>query len=176
MDMLKPILERRSHRTFLEKQVEDDVIENLLRAGMFAPSAENSQPWEFLVMKDSKKKEEVSMLRPYWRLLKNAPLGILIMGNKQGYRASTKEFIVQDCSASTQNILLAAQAQGMGGVWLGLYPKTDVMQKIREIFCIPEHVLPFSVVAIGYPDKELRPHRTFIERKVHVDEYNARRD
>lgn len=171
MEALKPILERRSYRVYKDLSVPDDVLENLLKAGMYAPSAMNSQPWEFLVMKDSEKKEAVSKLVSYWSMLKHAPLGILVMANTNGYRASTKEFFVQDCSASSENILLAAQAQGLGGVWLGLYPKMDKVQKIREIYNIPEHIIPFSLLSIGYSDKLLHPHTTYHAHKVHMDEY-----
>lgn len=171
MDYLKPILERRSHRSYDNRPVPQDVIENILKAGMFAPSAMNSQPWEFLIMKDDEKRTRVSELVPYWSMLKNAPLGILVLANTLNYRATTKEFIVQDCAASTQNILLAAEAQGLGGVWLGLYPKADIMKKIRRIYEIPEHIYPFSIASIGYPYKELRPHRTYKEDKVHIDKY-----
>lgn len=171
MDGLKPILERRSYRVYSDKAVPDDVLENMLRAGMYAPSAMNSQPWEFLVMKDGEKKRAVSKLVPYWSMLDKAPLGILVMANRNGYRASTKEFFIQDCSAATENILLAAQAQGLGGVWLGLYPKEEPMKKIREIYGIPEHIIPFSLMSIGYPDKELHPHTTYHADKVHVDGY-----
>ena len=171
MDYLKPILERRSHRSYTDKPVPQHVIENILKAGMFAPSAMNSQPWEFLIMKDDEKRTKVSELVPFWSMLKTAPLGILVMANTLNYRASTKEFIVQDCAASTQNILLAAEAQGLGGVWLGLYPKHDLMKKISRIYSIPEHVHPFSITAIGYPYSELRPHSTYKEDKVHIDEY-----
>ena len=171
MEMLKAILERRSHRSFLDKPVSEEMLTNLLKAGMFAPSAMNSQPVEFLIMKDDEKRAKVTELVSTWGMLKTAPLGILVLSNASNYRASTKEFVVQDCAASTQNILLAAQAQGLGGVWLGLYPKLDVMKKIRRIYDIPDHIDPFSIAAIGYPYKELRPHRTFIEHKVHIDKY-----
>ncbi len=171
MDHLKPILERRSHRAYSDKPIPEEVITNILKAGMFAPSAMNSQPWEFLIMKDDEKRAKVSEIVPYWSMLKNAPLAILVLANTANYKASTKEFIVQDCAASTQNILLAAQAQGLGGVWLGLYPKEDRMAKISRIYNIPEHVLPFSITSMGYPYRELRPHRTFREDKVHIDKY-----
>jgi nitroreductase len=143
----------------------------LLKAGMFAPSAMNSKPFEFLIMKDDDKRAQVADLVATWSMLKTAPLGILVLANTMNYRASTKEFIVQDCAASTQNILLAAQAQGLGGVWLGLYPKHNEMKKIRSIYDIPDFVDPFSILAIGYPFKEISPHLTFDEHKVHIDKY-----
>jgi len=171
MDELRPILERRRYRVYKDKPVPEDMIKTLLRAGMYAPSAMNSQPWEFLIMQDNEKKEAVSKLISYWSMLKKAPLGILVMANRNGYRASTKEFFVQDCAASTQNILLAAEAQGLGGVWLGLYPKMDKMQEIRKIYSIPDHIIPFSLMSIGYPAKPLHPHNTYHVHKVHKDEY-----
>jgi len=171
MDALEAILGRRSYRVYKNQEIPDDVLKNLLRAGMYAPSAVNSQPWEFLVMKDAVKKEAVSNLLSVWSMLKKAPLGILVMANRNGYRAQTKEFFVQDCAAATQNILLAAHAQGLGGVWLGTYPKEDVMKGIREIYDIPDHIIPFSVLSIGYPDRQLHPHSTFHKGKVHNDGY-----
>jgi nitroreductase len=171
VETLKAILERRSCRVYQDKPVPEEMIEKLLRAGMYAPSAMNSQPWEFLVMQEPEKKEAVSELVSYWSMLKKAPLGILVMANINGYRASTTEFFVQDCAASAENILLAAQAMGLGGTYLGLYPKQNIMSKIREIYSIPEHILPFAVLSIGYPDKPMPPHTTFHKHKVHRDGY-----
>lgn len=171
MEGLNTILERRSCRVYQDKPVGEDVIENLLRAGMYAPSAMNSQPWEFVVMQDAEKKQAVSEVAPYWSPLEKAPLGILVLANTNGYRASTVDFFVQDCACSTMNILLAAQAQGLGGVYLGLYPNMERVKKVRKIYDIPEHILPFSIVALGYPDNAMRPHTTFHTNKVHRDVY-----
>lgn len=171
MDGLETVLGRRSIRKYTGEQIPDSVIENLLRAGMYAPSAHNSQPWEFLVMRDSDKKKAASALGIYWGMLKDAPLGILVMANLNGYKGSDSSFFVQDCSAATENILLAARAQGLGGVWLGLYPKQDLMKGIMEVYCIPEHIIPFSLISLGYPAEEKMPHRTFHADKVHYDKY-----
>ena len=171
MEPLKAILERRSYRVYQDKTVSEETIETLLKAGMVAPSAMNSQPWEFLVLQEPEKKAAVSELVSYWSMLKKAPLGILVMANLNGYRASTNEFFVQDCALSAGNILLAAQAMGLGGVYLGLYPKQAVMNKVRAIYDIPEHILPFALLSIGYPDKPLKPHTTFHSHKVHRDVY-----
>jgi len=171
MDAMQAILGRRSYRVYKDQEVPEDVIKDLLQAGMNAPSAVNSQPWEFLVMRDAEKKQKTSDLASYWSMLGKAPLGILVLANRNGYRANTKEFFIQDCSAATENILLAAEAQGLGGVWLGLYPKMNFVEAIREIYGIPEHILPFSLLSIGYPDKPMPPHGKFHDMKVHWDEY-----
>ena len=171
MDGLKAILERRSCRVYQDRPVDENVIENLLRAGMYAPSAMNSQPWEFIVVKDTETKEALSRIAPYWNPLKKAPLGILVMADLTGYRSSNREFFVQDCAASTTCILLAAHAQGLGGVYLGLYPEKNRMAKVRKLLGIPEHVIPFAITAIGYPDKPSHPHSTFHTSKVHREKY-----
>lgn len=171
MDGLDNIFARRSIRTYTEREVPDDVIEKLLRAGMSAPSAHNSQPWEFLVMRDPEKKRAASALGKYWGMLKTAPLGILVMANLKGYKASKQEFFMQDCSAATENILLAAQALGLGGVWLGLYPREELMRGLRDIYGIPEDIIPFSLVSIGYPAETKRPHDEYKAKSVHYDMY-----
>lgn len=171
MDALKAILERRSYRVYQEKPVPNEAVENLLKAGMFAPSAMNSQPWEFLVVRDTEKKSTLADISSNWSMLKHAPLCIIIMANTSGYRSKTTDFFIQDCAASTMCILLAAEAQGLGGVYLGLYPKQSEMRKVRNLFNIPDNIIPFSIVSIGYPDKPLYPHRTFRKHMVHHDEY-----
>jgi len=171
MDTLKAIMERRSCRVYQDRPVSEETIDALLKAAMVAPSAMNSQPWEFLVMQEPEKKEAVSSLVSYWSMLKKAPLGILVMANTNGYRASTTEFFIQDCALCAENILLAAQAMGLGGVYLGLYPKLDIMEKVRTIYGIPEHIIPFSLLSIGYPEKPMQPHTVFPKHKIHRDAY-----
>ncbi len=171
MDALKVILERRSCREYTDRSVPDDMVENLLKAGMFAPSAVNSQPWEFLVVRDAGKKAALADVYSKWKMLNDAALGIVVMANTSNYPSKTVDFFVQDCANSTMCILLAAHAQGLGGVYLGLYPKTALMNKVRAIFCIPDYIIPFSVVSVGHPAKPLYPHRTFKKHKVHHDEY-----
>jgi nitroreductase len=171
MDGLDNILARRSIRAYTPQQVPDDVTEKLLRAGMSAPSANNSQPWEFLVMRDPEKKRAASILGAYWGMLKSAPLGILVMANLKGYKATKEEYFMQDCSAATENILLAAHALGLGGVWLGLYPKEDRIRGMRNIYSIPEHIIPFSLISLGYPAETKPPHDGYNANKVHWDVY-----
>ncbi len=170
-EALRPIFERRSCRSYLNRPVSDETLELLLRAGMAAPSAMNSQPWEFIVLRDESIKAAISAIGPHWGMLKYAPLGILVLANIEGYRATRTEFFVQDCSACTQNILLAAQALGLGGVWLGLYPHEQRMQEVRRICGIPQEVMPVSLVSIGYPDNRPAPRDSYIAEKVHTDRY-----
>jgi nitroreductase len=170
-EALRPILERRSCRKYTDQPVSGETLNVLLRAGMVAPSAHNSQPWEFLVLRDEALKAAVSELGPYWGMLKDAPLGILVLANLEGYKASKKEFFIQDCSAATENILLAAQAMGLGGVWLGLYPNEERVAGVRRVCGIPEAIIPVTLMSIGYPAQMPHPHTSFREDKVHYDRY-----
>ena len=170
-EALRPILERRSCRSYTDQPVSDEILQTLLRAGMVAPSAKNSQPWEFLVLRDEKLKAAVSAVGTHWGMLKDAPLGILVLANLKDYKATHTDFFVQDCSAATQNILLAAQAVGLGGVWLGLYPNEERILEMRKLCGIPEDIIPVTLVSIGYPAQTPHPHTTFHAEKVHYDRY-----
>ena len=170
-EALRPILERRSCRDYTDEPVSETALRALLQAGMNAPSARNSQPWEFLVLRDAGIKAAVSAAGPYWGMLKDAPLGILVLANLDGYKASKTDFFVQDCSAATENILLAAHAMGLGGVWLGLYPNEQRVDAVRRICGIPKEIIPVVLVSIGHPAKMPQPHTEFKEDKVHYDRY-----
>ena len=170
-ETLRPILERRSCRSYTDRQVSDEIIQTLLRAGMVAPSARNSQPWEFLVLRDATLKAAVSAVGTYWGMLKDAPLGIVVLANLKDYSATHRDYFVQDCAAATENILLAAHAMGLGGVWLGLYPNEERIKGVTALCGLPDEVIPVTLVSIGYPAKMPHPHTTFHEDKVHYDRY-----
>lgn len=170
-EALRPILERRSCRSYTDRQVSDETVHTLLCAGMAAPSANNSRPWEFLVLRDEPLKAAVSAAGQYWSMLKDAPIGIVVLANLDGYRSSHQDYFIQDCSAATQNILLASQAMGLGGVWLGLYPNEERVAAVRRLCGIPEDIIPVTLTSIGYPAQMPHPHTTFYEGKVHYDRY-----
>ncbi len=170
-EALRPILERRSCRSYTAEPVSEEALRTLLRAGMAAPSARNSQPWEFLVLRDLETKAAVSAAGPYWGMLKDAPLGIVVLANLEGYQASNTDYFIQDCSAAAENILLAAQAMGLGGVWLGLYPNEQRVEAVRRICNIPQDVIPAVLLSVGHPAKMPHPHTTFHDEKVHYDSY-----
>ncbi len=116
-----------------------------------------------VVIKDRGILDEIPKYHPYSQMLKNAPMAILVCGDEQLQKY--KGYWVQDCSAATENILIAAQAKGLGAVWLGVYPTEDRVIAIRKLLGIPEHVIPFSLISIGYP----------AEQKPRSDRYDASR-
>jgi len=162
MDAMEAILTRRSIRKYTEKPVSAEVLKELLEAAMCAPSAGNRQPWCFVVINDRKILDEIPNLHPYAQMLKEAPVAILVCCDSD---LQMGDYGVQDCSAATQNILLAAQAKGLGAVWLGVYPVESIVADIKKLLNLPEHIIPISLISIGYP----------AEQKPRSDRYQADR-
>ena len=167
---MNPIFKRRSVRKFSDEEVSINQVKNLIKAGMQSPSAFNSQPWEFLIVSDKKDLEAVSKMSRFAKPAKRAQKLIIVLGNTKKFRL-VKDMIQQDLSACTQNILLQAVEEGLGAVWLGFYPKKDRVNDLRDYFNIPDHIIPFSVIAIGYPKDEKDPKSRYDESKIHLDKY-----
>jgi len=165
------VMDRRSVRQYTDRPVDDETLEKLLRAGMYAPSAMNSQPWEFIAVRDRAILDKLSEGAPYWKMLKSAPLAIVIAADISEYKASHKDFFIQDCSASAQNILVAAEGLGLGGVWLGTLPVEDRMEHVRKTLAIPDGIIPFVILPIGWPSEHPHPHTSYHGEKVHYDKY-----
>jgi nitroreductase len=165
------VLNRRSVREYTKEPVSDGHIKEMLRAGMYAPSAQNSQPWEFVVIRGRKMLDALSDGALYWKMLKRTPLAIAVTANLDGYKSATKDFFVQDCAACTQNILIAAEGLGLGGVWLGVYSNHGRVRYVSDILTLPDGIIPFSLISIGHPAKHPEPHDFFLGEKVHDESY-----
>ena len=147
-------LKRQSIRNYSTKPIEEEKIEALLKSAMQAPSARNQQPWEFYVIKNRKIIDRLSEVSPGARHLKGAPLAIMPLMKAE---APAPDMRPQDLSAATQNILLEVTNQGLGAVWIGVYPKSERLEAIHKIIDIPKDLIPFSLIAIGYPESESSP-------------------
>lgn len=170
MEPIEIIFQRRSIRNFTPQPVTRGEIEILLKAGMAAPSAVNSQPWEFIVVNDPetlKKLKRVSLFSN-----RNAPLAVVVLGSPQkaGNPAGLK-FWIQDCSAAMQNILLAAVSLGLGGVWIGIHPIQGVEEKVRELLAVPAESTPLGMALIGHPAQQKNPSTRFKPKKVYWQKY-----
>ncbi|MCT4612107.1 MAG: nitroreductase family protein [Clostridia bacterium] len=164
------IFNRRSVRRYIDKPVEDEKIDKMLRAAMQAPSAANQQPWEFIVVKDKDMLKRLSEISPYAKMTESAALAVVLLGNK--YNMKFEEYWQQDMGAATQNLLLSAAYQDLGAVWLGVYPDKDRVDYIKELFDLPENVTAYGIVPVGYPDGQ---GNKFVDRydesKVHYEKY-----
>jgi len=171
-NVLDLIFKRRSVRIFTREKVGKETLTKLLQAGMAAPSASNSRPWEFVVVTDPDTLEKLRQSLKYGKY--NATAAIVVCANLQlAQNASAVRFWAQDCSAVTENILIAAAGMDLGTVWIGSYPKDDVMAKEREILDIPEDVTPLSLIYIGYPAEEPQPRTQYDETRVHWETYQS---
>lgn len=157
MDFIKLSKQRRSVRKFTDKEISDQLIEQLLICAMAAPSARNMQPWEFYVVKTKQLQDEIKNSFKNYDF--NSTLTIVVCGNKnRTLTQNDNDFWIQDCSAAVENILHAATDLGLGAVWCGAFPVIERSNKISEILCLDEKIVPLAVIQLGYPaeDKEER--------------------
>ena len=163
------ILKRHSVRRFRDEKVSDEKIENLLKAGMQAPSACNAQPWEFIVVSKAEDKQAISEMHQFAKPAANASHLIITLGNLN--ESKVHGMIEQDLGACNENILLQATHEGLGAVWLGFHPIEDRVLKLKEYLDIPDYCIPFSVICVGYPAQDGEVKLRYDESKVHFDRY-----
>jgi nitroreductase len=166
---MKAILERRSIRKYTDEPISDQDIKELLQAAMAAPSAGNQQPWEFIVVNDREILNKIPEVHPYSQMLKMAPLAIIVCGNMDKERH--EGYWVQDCSAATENILIEAQYKGLGAVWLGVYPRKERIRGLKELFSLPENIIPLSIVSIGHPAESKEPSNRYDQSVIHINKW-----
>jgi nitroreductase len=158
------IYKRRSIRKFTSEPVSEKNLKEVIRAGMNAPSAGNERPWYFIVINERKLLDEIPKIHPYSSMLYEAPVAVAVCGdlNLEKYEG----YWVQDCSAATQNMLLEIADLGLGGVWLGVHPIKDRVERISRLLGIPENVIPLSLIAIGHPAENKEPKNEFDEQRI----------
>ncbi len=160
------IFARRSIREFTSQPVSDRDVQALLEAGMAAPSARNSKPWHFIAVRERRVLDQLAQSHQYADPLLRATLGIVVCGVP-----GESEYWVQDASAATENILLAATALGLGAVWLGIHPQPAREAHVRRVLGIPEAVTPLNLIAIGHPAEEKPPRTQFDPARVHYERF-----
>jgi nitroreductase len=169
MEVLEAIFTRRSIRKFTGQPISDDDLHTILRAGCYAPSASNHQPWHFVVVKDYSTLQTIALDHPYAKMMPQAGCCIVACGDKQ--EQGTTGFLVEDCSAAIQNMLLAAHGLGLGAVWCGLYPLSPRMKTIRALLQLPAHILPIGMIALGYKNEERSTGERYDPGKVHFEKW-----
>lgn len=167
---MKEIFNRRSIRKFKDRPVESEKIERILRAAMQAPSAANQQPWEFIVVEDKDNLNALSMTTPYSKPVADSGVTIVLLADSNSFKVPTGW--QQDMGAASENILLEATHLGLGSVWIGISTSEEASESLRKLYNLPDHIKPFSMIAIGYPDGQ---NNEFVDRynesKVHFEKY-----
>lgn len=163
---LDVIFGRRSIRAYENMAVPGDAIRDILEAAMAAPSACCKDPWRFVTVISKDMLTKIAAGLPHGKLLATAPLGVVVCGDVDKAHDGNLSYMLQDCSAAIQNMLLAAHALGLGACWLGVHPREDRIAHIRALLNIPANILPISVIAIGRPAETKEARTRFDESKV----------
>lgn len=172
---IENIMTRTSIRAFTGQSVSSDTVEMLLRAGMAAPTAVNLQPWHFVAVTDRAKLDEMRQANPHAKMLEQAPLAIVVCGDmNKAMEGPGRDFWIQDCSAATENILLAAHALGLGAVWTGGHPIEERVNTLREILQLPENLIPLCAIVIGYPAENPEPKDKWKTENVSYNTYGGK--
>lgn len=157
------IYKRRSVRKFKPDAVSDELIGELMKAAMAAPSGRNHQPWEFIIVKDEKKRLEITKFHANAQMAKESPVVIAVLGKKN------EKWHIHDCAAATENILLAAANLGLGAVWCGM--DEERQPDIRKLLSVPDDYWIFSLIPLGYPNEAPAPRTNYKPEKVHWEKF-----
>jgi nitroreductase len=168
---LTVIQNRKSVRNFTGESVTQDKLDVLLKAAMAAPSAVNCQPWEFVVVTDRKTLDKLGDVLPHTKMIYKAGAAIIVCGNPEKAHKHMVEYAVIDSALASENILLAAEALGLGAIWTAAYPYPDRMESVRSILNIPSKVIPLNVIPIGHPTGEEAKKEKFDPEKIHLEKW-----
>ncbi len=169
--VLENIHNRKSVRQYTSEPVSDEHIQTLLKAAMAAPSAVNYQPWRFVVVTERAQLDAMAEILPYARMLRQAPLAVIVCGETLWFEGKENMYWQQDCSAATQNLLLAAEALGLGAVWTGVYPDPDRTAQLSAFLGLPETVKPLCAIPIGHPAGEDKPKDKWKPENIHYGKW-----
>ncbi|MDD3398412.1 MAG: nitroreductase family protein [Candidatus Methanomethylophilaceae archaeon] len=158
-------MNRRSIRKYSSEPLDEEMLVEILRAGMAAPSAHNQRPWHFVVIDDRSKLDAIMVVHPHSQMLREAPMAILVCGVPS--KSKVPEYLPQDCSAAVMSMLIRITELGLGGVWLGVHPNPDRENGIRSVVSLPDGVVPFAIISVGHPDAEKGPSGRYDEDRVH---------
>lgn len=171
--VISNIMTRSSVRSYQEREIEDPKVETLLRAAMAAPSAGNKQPWKFVIIKEKCTLHEISTNLHTIKMAENAPLAIVVCGDMDNtFPEDGRDYWIEDASAATENLLLAAHGLGLGAVWCGIYPIKERVDFIQKLLHLPENIVPLNVIPVGYPAETTTPKDKWKPENIHYEKWN----
>ena len=170
-EKLELIFSRRSIRAYEDRPVSEELVRDLLEAGMAAPSAVCKDPWRFIIVRDREMLGRISDGLPNGKMLASAGVGIVVGGDLREAHDRQLSYLLQDCSAAIENILLAAHALGLGACWLGVHPREDRIHHVRSLLGMPEDIVPVSIISLGWPGEHKEPRTRYLESRVHKERW-----
>jgi nitroreductase len=169
MEVQEAILNRRSIRKYKDKKISKENIDIILKAAMYAPSAMNLQAWHFIVIDDKEILIETIKSIPYAEMLKQSAAAIFVCGDSSIEK--NESWLLQNCSASIQNILISAYGLGLGSCWIAIHGMDDVYKSVKAQFKLPENIVPLALISLGYPDEVVKAEERFKEEKIHYNNW-----
>ena len=171
---LQFIFSRRSVRRYLDRSIPDEILTDLMEAAMAAPSAVAKDPWNFIVVRDRTTLDRIADFLPHGKMLRQAAAAIVVCGDIDRAHDGMESYMLQDCSAAIENILLAATALGLGSCWLGVHPRPDRIEGVRALFNLPPNIIPVSGIALGWPEEKKEPRTRHRDEAVHWEKWGTR--
>jgi nitroreductase len=165
------IFGRRSVRAYAPGQVSDETVRTLLEAAMAAPSAVAKDPWRFVVVRNKDTLNRIADALPNGKMLPQAAVGIVVCGDLEAAHDRQLSYLLQDCSAAIENLLLCVHALGLGACWLGVHPRQDRMKLLSHLLGLPSSVLPVCCLAIGRPGEVKQPRTRYNPAYVHFEKW-----
>jgi len=165
------IFKRRSIRNYKDKQILNEDIDLLLKGAMAAPSAAGKDPWRFIVVTHNSTLKMIAEGLTNGKFIADAPLGIVVCGDINTAHGNEESYMLQDCSAAIENLLLSANELGLGAVWLGVHPRKERINHIKKIFSLPDNIIPVSCIAVGYPVSSKEPRTRYKQDYVHYEKW-----
>ena len=165
------IFGRRSIRLYSPATVSEAAVQKLLEAAMAAPSAAAKDPWRFVVVRDRRTLTEIAAALPNGQMIAGAALGIAVCGDLQAAHDQQLSYLLQDCSAAIENLLLCAHLLGLGACWLGVHPREQRVNSLKQILSLPASVVPVACISIGYPAEAKEPRTRFNRDYVHLERW-----
>ncbi len=167
--MLDAIFQRRSIRKFLDKPVSQDLVTEIIRAGMYAPSAKNKRSWSFIVCDIEESLSKIQQVHQWTKMLDTAPICIVVCGDTE--QESYPGSYVADCSLATENIMIAAKSLGLDTCWISFYPYKEWENSFSDLFQLPDHIKPFCGIALGYGNEHHQQPDRFEVEKIHFNKW-----
>jgi nitroreductase len=172
-EKLDHILGRRSIRVYSPGVITEETVLRLLEAAMAAPSAMTKDPWRFVVVRSQPTLRQMAAALPGGKMLSTAALSIVVCGDMEAVFEGQLSFLLQDCSACIQNLLLAAHALGLGACWVGVHPSEDSLRRLRDLLALPARMVPVAAISLGYPGEKLEARTRYNPDYVRQEQWGA---
>jgi nitroreductase len=165
------LFSRRSIRKYSDREIPESMLVDLLEAGMAAPSAVAKDPWHFIVLRTRSSIDQLATALPNGKMLAEATAALVVCGDLDRVHDHQLSFLLQDVSAAIENILLAANALGLGTCWLGIHPREERMATVSQLYGLPANIIPVSGISLGWPDEEKDRRTRFNPEHVHWERW-----